>query len=96
MLLSYPPIFLCLVPPLSDHGGWVQNVVAVITTISVTSPAQHSTSHPGPDHHHFVITFLRLSIGQDNKVPSVSLRPACPHPAPADTLSSPPGYRVQS
>ena len=31
--------------------GWSQQLV---------SPHQHSTSHPGPDHHHFVITFLRL------------------------------------
>ena len=33
-----PPLVQAI--PLSDHGGWVQNVVAMITTISVT-PHQH-------------------------------------------------------
>ena len=76
--------------------GWSQQLV---------SPHQHSTA-PHTRAQTIIISsspfygcwaeHCTVAAGQDNKVPSVSLRLACPHPAPADTLSSAPGYRVQS
>ena len=72
----------------------------------LVSPHQHSTAphtHPGPDHHHFVITFLWLLSWAEHlaslaRITRCHPSPSAPraHTQPADTLSSPPGYRVQS